>query len=638
MKRVVEGLLVLGLAGCAVTAPPPKDTHDRIKQELAKGAATKAVPDAVSSALLPPLNIEVPKAAAIPDERFNVTFNNLSAHQFFTAIASGTRYNMLVHPEVTGTVSVNLKDVTLFEALDAVRDLYGYEYKAEGNRIFIQPLSLQTRIFQVNYLTGVRRGISDIRVTSGSSGDTSSGGATGGAAGSAGGSTGAKTLETSKVSTTSTTDFWTDLKVALEAIIGMERAVTTGGVPGAAGAAPSTAAASAAAARGTTATGPASTALAPAGSSARSAAIAGAAPCRGGRCVIVNPQSGVVVVTAYPSELRSVSSFLRATQLSVDRQVMLEAKILEVQLNDGFQSGINWATFARFRGGANQVAAGLLQPGSTLQPLAPGTSFPQLIESLGATGIAAIPGLGIAAPDTNAGSVFGFAFQATNFAALISFLETQGTVNVLSSPRVATMNNQKAVLKIGTDELFVTNVTAASNQTVGNTTSQTPPTVTLQSYFSGIVLDVTPQIDDRGNVTLHIRPSVTQVSQINKQVNLGAQFGILQLPVPSNNTSETDTIVRGRDGQIIAIGGLMRYASTSDKSQIPAAGDVPGVGALFRNRNDSNQKRELVILIKPTIVTEGGGNWSEDLVETQRRIQQLEPPQHGKWPEGTPQR
>ena len=122
---------------------------------------------------------------------------------------------------------------------------------------------------------------------------------------------------------------------------------------------------------------------------------------------------------------------------------------------------------------------------------------------------------------------------------------------------------------------------------------------------------------------------MSQVTQVARRVDLGAQ-GVLQIPVPSSNTSETDTIVRGRDGSIIAIGGLMRYASSADKSQIPNVGDTPVLGAAFRNRNELNQKRELVILLKPTIIPESG-NWSEDITETAKRIEQLEP--RNKWPE-----
>jgi MSHA biogenesis protein MshL len=217
--------------------------------------------------------------------------------------------------------------------------------------------------------------------------------------------------------------------------------------------------------------------------------------------------------------------------------------------------------------------------------------------------------------------MFGLAVQTSNFAALISFLETQGTVHVLSSPRVAAVNNQKAVLKIGTDEFFVTGVTTNTNATAAGTT--TTPSVTLQAFFSGVVLDVTPQIDEKGNILLHVHPSVSQVSTVNKTV-AWAPPATCNLPLAASATSELDSIVRGSNGQVVAIGGLMRQSSTADNSQVPVAGSVPVLGSLFGAKKRVNQKRELVVLIKPTIV-EGINNWNEDLLDAGRRIDQLAP-------------
>jgi MSHA biogenesis protein MshL len=137
------------------------------------------------------------------------------------------------------------------------------------------------------------------------------------------------------------------------------------------------------------------------------------------------------------------------------------------------------------------------------------------------------------------------------------------------------------------------------------------------------VLDVTPQIDEQGNIILHVRPSVSEVSTVNKSINLGVG-GSLTLPLASSSTSETDSVVRGQDGQIVAIGGLMRQSTTSDRSGLPGAGELPVVGALFRNTSQTTQKRELVILLKPTIV-QGGASWAQNMLESQQRIQTLDP-------------
>jgi MSHA biogenesis protein MshL len=578
--------LALLLAACQSSAPR-RETYDQIQREVAGAAARPNAPavvdEAVANALLPPaatLARELPKARPALQERFNVSFNNVPAQQFFRSIVAGTRYNMLVHPDVTGTISANLKDVTLVETLDAVREMYGYDYKIEGTRITIRPLTMQTKMFQVNYLVGQRRGVSNLRVSSTSvanAGTTTNGnnsqnnqnnqnnqnGNNNQDPNNPNGSNNAMQMDSSDVNTTSRSDFWPDLKSAIEAIVGSKD---------------------------------------------------------GGRSVVVSPQSGVVVVRAMPEELRNVDTYLKATQLSVDRQVILEAKILEVELNDGYQSGINWASFASFRGAHdNRVSTGFLTPGTSLTPLPFAGGQPPPIAS--GDGLAASTGFSLSNTAAVAGSMFGLALQTNNFAALISFLESQGTVHVLSSPRVATLNNQKAVLKIGTDEFYVTGVTTVTTATnAGNTTT---PTVTLQPFFSGVVLDVTPQIDDKGNILLHVHPSVSQVSTVNKSVNLGT-MGSLSLPLAASATSEIDSMVRGQDGRVVAIGGLMRQSSTTDTSQVPVAGKVPLLGALFRNKQNANMKRELVVLIKPTIV-EGANNWNQDLLDASRRIEQLDP-------------
>ena len=590
MAALTAALLLL--SGCQTTPSPA--TYDKIKGELANGAskrpaAAPTVDAAVADALLPPaaaLATQLPKARPALEERFNVSFNNVPAQQFFRSIVAGTRYNILVHPDVAGTITANLKDVTLPETLDAIREMYGYDYKIDGTRISIKPLTMQTKMFHVNYLVGKRAGLSSTRVSSTSVANAGNNGNNQNNNSNQGGSNpfgnngnnqnngnnpngqNSQQMDSTDVATISANDFWGDLKQAIEAIVGSKE---------------------------------------------------------GGRSVVVSPQSGVIVIRAMPDELRNVDAYLKATQLAVDRQVILEAKILEVELNDSYQSGVNWASFASIKSGHdNRVSGGVVAPGAALTPLPFGGGQPGTITDP-STGLSASTGFSLSNAASTAGSMFGLAVQTANFAALISFLETQGTVHVLSSPRVAAVNNQKAVLKIGTDEFYVTGVQTTTNSTTtGNTVS---PSVTLQPFFSGVVLDVTPQIDEKGNILLHVHPSVSQVSTINKSVNLGTA-GSLSLPLAASATSELDSIVRGQNGQVVAIGGLMRQSSTADDSQLPGTGRVPVLSALFGAKKRVNQKRELVVLIKPTIV-EGINNWNDDLLDTNRRIEQLDPRTRG---------
>lgn len=567
-KTLIAAALVAVLAGCATTQPTaapralgPTATMDRIQDEVRAAATPRpaasavARPDAVDRALLPPLQAESLKPPAPPEPRFDLTVSNAPAQQVFLQIVSGTRYSMLVPPEVSGTIAINLKNVTVREALDSLRDLYGYEYRMQGTRIFIQPNTLQTRIFQVNYLAGKRRGATDMRVTSGS---ISSTGAQNPSASSAttpanGSAANGSSVQSSRIATESDNDFWGELRDTLSAIVGSE----------------------------------------------------------GNRKVIVNPLSGVIAVRGFPGDIRNAENYLRMTQLIIERQVMIEAKIIEVQLSDSHASGVNWSVFRTANG---RVSGGPMAPGTVLAPTGPistGTSGGSLGE------LVATAGQNIATAATNPGSIFGLAFQAHNFAALLQFLETQGNVQVLSSPRIATINNQKAVLKVGTDEFFVTSVTTNTTQGTGGTTNS--PTIGVQPFFSGIALDVTPQIDENDGIILHLHPSVSVVAEKQKSVNLGS-LGNFQLPLAASTVNESDSVVRVQDGQIVAIGGLMKQQQSSSHSGLPGAAEQPVVGALFGQKNRSGLKSELVILLKPTIIR-GERGWQSDVADVQDRLQ-----------------
>jgi MSHA biogenesis protein MshL len=563
MKRALALGLVALAAGCA--APPPvSDVNPAIRDELARAGERKPPEptESLERALLPPMQLGMPEVSGVElEQRFDLSVNSAPASQVFMSIVSGTRYSMLVHPDVSGTISVNLKDVTVEEALSAIRELYGYDFRVDGRRIFVQPAGLQTRVFQVNYLPGQRRGVSDIRVTSGAVTDTGQTTTPTLAGPAPTTSNTSRALESSRVTTQQQTDFWSELRAALVAMVGTAQ----------------------------------------------------------GTSVIVTPQSGVVVVRAMPQQLRAVEQYLRATRLSIERQVMLEAKIIEVALSDEYQAGINWAIFNRHLaiGQLSTNATVSTELGATGQVLATGVAPGGVIADPTGRAISATAGSFAAA--SPAGAVFGLALQTRNFASLLTFLESQGNVQVLSSPRIATLNNQKAVLKVGTDEFFVTNVTTTTTSTTSG--SQTSPSVTVQPFFSGIVLDVTPQIDASSNIILHIHPAVSEVTESTRVVNLGGGTPSITLPLAKSTVNETDTIVRVSDGNIVAIGGLMSVDVRDQRSGIPGVSDQ-GPGRLLRNTATSNRKRELVILLKPTII-QSDREWEQDLRETRGRFEKL---------------
>ncbi|WOB09552.1 secretin N-terminal domain-containing protein [Piscinibacter gummiphilus] len=579
----IAGTALLALAGCATEKIPQQATLDRIKEEMARASAREAAkpttppPDAVNRALLPLLATEPVKLPAPSEPRFDLAVSNAPAQQVFLQIVTGTRYSMLVAPEVTGVVALNLKNVTVREALDAMRDLYGYEYTMQGNRIHIQPNTLQTRIYQVNYLAAKRNGTSDTRVTSGSI-SSSNVNNTGGGGGSnnnsntpsnnnstpGSGNNGTATkVNGSHITTDSDNDFWAELRTTLTGLIGADN----------------------------------------------------------GRRVIVNPLSGVIAVRGFPQDLRTTENYLRMTQLIVERQVMIEAKIIEVQLSDSSSTGVNWSAF---RNASSHLSMGPIGPGTTLQT--PSATTPPTLPALVTSAIAgaafgSLPGATLLTDSTNASSLFGLAFQSPNFAAMLQFLETQGNVQVLSSPRIASVNNQKAVLKVGTDEFFVTGITTTVT-TSGTGNPIVTPTVTVQPFFSGIALDITPQIDENDQVILHLHPSVSVVAEKQKNLNLGSQIGTFQLPLASSTVSESDSVVRVQDGNIVAIGGLMKQAQSNAASGLPGTTDSV-LGTAVGMRAKSGMKSELVILLKPTIIR-NERSWQADAADTQDRLNQFQ--------------
>lgn len=534
-------LTVLILSGCA--SPFGKEGRDAMNAALEtptpRPAPLSPPPAAVQQAVMDAVR-ETPVAVkpARNEPRFSLTVNNAKASEVFMGMVTGTPYSMLVHPDVTGTLTLNLKNVTVPEAMEAVRALYGYEYEVQGNRIIVPSPAMQTRIYHLNALAMQRKGMSDMRVVSGSV-SLSSGGS-----GSSSGSS-SKSLETSSVQTSTDSKYWDEVGASLKTLVGEEGSV------------------------------------------------------------VVSPQSGIVIVKAAPASLYMVEKYLRATELVSARQVMLEAKILEVQLNDGFQSGINWATLQK--GDKFKIGVNGLNPEGT-PPINLGGTVVQMLGGL-------IPG--------PTGSLFGLAFNDGDFGAVINLIKSQGTVHVLSSPRIATINNQKAVLKVGTDDFFVTEVTGGTAAALG--VPATPPNVVVQPFFSGIALDVTPQIDDKNNITLHVRPSVSSVKENRKTIKLG-DLGELILPLASSSISETDSVVRLKDGHIVAIGGLMSQSYTDDKNRIPVLGEIPGLGQLFGNTSQVSQKRELVVLIKTTLIRDDQ-DWDRDMEATQHRFRNYELPQ-----------
>ncbi|MGD2168277.1 MAG: pilus (MSHA type) biogenesis protein MshL [Gammaproteobacteria bacterium] len=538
--------LCIVLAGCAAQSPMP--TQQAIDAAVAE-ALQQHAPDVIS-----PAPREVAPEPRMESERFDVMVADADARSFFRSLVEGTNQNLVVHPDVAGRLTLSLRQVSLIEVLETVRDVYGYDFRVNRASVVIMPATLQSRVFEIDYLNLTRGGQSRTRVSSGQVSMTSNDSNTVAASGESSQAQTSNSVTStvgSVIDTYSESDFWSDLGATLRQIIG----------PGE------------------------------------------------GRQIVVNAQAGVVFARGMPEELRAVEEYLARIHEAAQRQVVLEAKIIEVTLDEGFQSGINWAAVQATSSG-DTFTGGTTSGGSNIGrfpptagddiTLSPGNA----VESLASQSI---------------GAAFTLAFDIGDFNAFVELLETQGETRVLSSPRVATLNNQKAVIKAGSDEFFVTDI---SSNTVTGTAATTSRDVTLTPFFSGIALDVTPQISANGEVILHIHPTVSEVTDQTKLLTVSGETD--ELPLAFSQIRESDSIVRAKSGQIIAIGGLMRNSTQRSDYGTPVLGRVPGLKRLFSSTRELESKTELIILLRP-IVVDDDADWSRVIQPAATRISEMSP-------------
>ncbi|WP_421250832.1 pilus (MSHA type) biogenesis protein MshL [Aeromonas sp. 600584] len=527
-------------AGCTTYQhPEPTQAKDALKQAMneqqKQAAPLTTLPKSVQSELLQLNRPQMP--VGMPEKRLRIAAHDVEAVEFFGSLFKGSRYSVAVHPGVAGQISVELKDVTLPEVLAVVGDMYGFDVQRKGNVFHIYPAGLRTETIPVNYLMMSRRGLSRTSVSTGgvTANDSNNGNSdssfdsasnnNSSTNNSSGNNSSGDSGNGTRIETDTNSDYWTDLRDSLQTLIG------TGD----------------------------------------------------GRAVITSPQAGLVTIRAYPKELKAVREFLNQSESHLKRQVVLEARIIEVALNEGYEQGVDWSGLSASWDGGKGITGGGSASNSQL-PTTPNQIFTAL------------------------GGGAGFTISDGNFNVAVNLLKTQGDVNTLSSPRVTATNNQKAVIKVGTDEYFVTN---ASTTTVSTTSGdRTNPNVELTPFFSGISLDVTPQIDEEGKVLLHIHPSVIDTEEQTKTIKV-TNSDTLVLPLAKSSIRESDTVVQANNGDIIVIGGLMKTDKQEIVSKVPLLGDIPWVGEAFTNRRESTKKVELVIMLKPTVVEKD--TWQNEL-------------------------
>lgn len=515
---------VLLVSGCSTYKPERTTIDEGIDAEVAvsKAQVHRAElkkPVAESAAEVRPNQVNT-------EPTFDLVLTDANAREVFTSLVTDTPWSLVLHPDVKGTITTTLRGVTVKEALESLRDMYGYDFQLQGRRISVYPTTAQTRSFVINYLNASRNGRSDSRVNLGGNATGTGTPATQGTTGNS--APAAQSTVSTQIQTTTNANLWNEMIDTVKSIVGT-------------------------------------------------------AP---GRTVLATPQANLLTVRAMPDELRQVEQYLSTVRGSVERQVMLEAKIIDVELNDSFQSGVDWTRlFAR---GKTVGSAGFQTSDNGITRALPGVGKNDLGNLIG------LPSLGAGA--------FGLSLGTANFELILSFLESFGNTRVLSSPRVASLNNQRALLKVGNDRSFITSATPGS--TVQNGTGSptvNPPTLNWERFFSGISLDVTPQIDESNSVMMHVRPSVSVVTAMEQKLDLGTA-GSYNLPTASSNVNETDTFVKVPDGQIVAIGGLMQMETSDGASGVPGATRMGPLGSLLSNQARSGHKRELIVLIKPTVI------------------------------------
>ncbi|MBL1416481.1 MAG: pilus (MSHA type) biogenesis protein MshL [Moritella sp.] len=522
-KLYLAIILGMFLTGCETTRSSlePVEIKASIQAELARADAQQqawTVPDDVNAELLPEFDGHDALNRPMIEPRMDISAKSVTARQFFGSLLKGTKYNLTVSPDVSGRITVVLNDVTIAETMDAVADMYGYDIKRQGNTYRVNGAGVRTEIIPMNYLLMKRNGLSNSSISSGYLTDNSSSSSSSDNDSSSGSSSSSTGTE---ISTQTNTDYWAELEYTLLALTANQEETQ----------------------------------------------------------VIISPQAGLVTVQGYPKDIRKIKDFLAKSEQHLQRQVLLEVKIMEVTLNDGYKQGIDWNV------NNSNVAAD--------------SSFNFSITDI--TDLAS--GAGV------------FTLAGNDFSAAISLLKTQGDVNVLSSPRVTALNNQKAVIKVGSDEYFVTGY--SSTKSTSSDDDSIEQDVELTPFFSGIALDVTPQIDSDGGVLLHVHPSIIEVTDSNKIV-----AGI-ELPLAKSDVRETDTVVKAKSGEIIVIGGLMKTANKDLVSKIPFLGDIPWLGELFTYRSQSVQKTELIILIKPIVVDQN--TWRIELERSAELLEQWYP-------------
>ncbi len=591
----------LAVSGCANIKPniPPSEGH--IMRPEAKPEADKAIPPpARVSDLVPP-----PKPAAKP-QTYSVVVNEVPVKDLLVALARDTRQNIDVHPGISGLVSLNAVNETLPAILERVSKQSNMRYRLEGNTIVVSPDTPYVKTYRVNYVNMAREASSTIGV-SGELTVTGGTGTGGGGAGATGGTSGSSTV----VRTVTKNDFWEQLRENIRSILNSTRLQSL------------TAEAKserlalikqeqemrvkqmeAASRAGQGAPSLAASVVSSTGGAQQQASLLP-------DDVVVNAISGTVTVNATEKQHQLLQQHIDSIINAMQRQVLIEATIVEVLLSEKYQGGVDWSRF----------------------PVSPG-SGPTLQQNLTNPGF----GTGLSGGSAN---FFQFGYvnptsRIGNISAMVTMLQEFGNTRVMSSPKLMALNNQTALLKVVDNVVYFE---VASSTTQSQTTALQSFSTTAKTVAVGVVMSVTPQVNDDGRVSLTVRPTVTRLNPDAPFVpdpNPALANPCGPVPtgtcniapitnnVPQVQVREMESVLQVGSGQTVILGGLMQDSTQRARKQIPGADELSVAGELLRFRAEAVIKTELIIFLRPIVVANPSLE-SDELKFYQRFLPKPEP-------------
>jgi len=533
---------VLLLGACAHAPIPQSGTHLRAEEPAPSG--TVPAPIQISTILPKPTPTSRP-------ETYSVVVNGVKVQELLFALARDARLNIDIHPGITGTVTINAIEQTLPQLLTRISKQVDMRWELDGPNLIVMPDSPYLHTYRIDYVNMERNATGTVGVSS----QIGTGGATAGGGGAGGGTGGGNTSSTT-VRNTSDNKFWVTLEKNIKDILHeTDKILPTGGAQPA----------------------PQPRAVPP-GAPGTAAAPEATAPnisFREAAAVIVNAEASLVIVRATSRQHEKIQEFLDQVMANVKRQVLIEATIAEVLLNNQYQQGIDWSAL----GVRGLITASVSETGRV-------------------SGLPSTPGFP---------NIFTLSASRGNITGILQLLESFGNVRVLSSPKLSVLNNQTALLRV-VDNIVYFNVQVSIaagnlNSNAVTATNTTPVTVPV-----GFVMNVTPQISDNDTILLNVKPTTTRLVKFVPDPNpifTAATPGGTPPPqnlIPQLRMREMESLIKVNSGQIAVLGGLIEDSVNDIEDTIPIINSIPFIGSLFSSRNRNNTKTELVVFLRPVVV------------------------------------